>query len=193
MKKISTLFQSALIFLAIGCTWGRALYGEQTSSAKLRALYNSLDPSSLAQHLALYELYPQSSEGQQALQDTYRLLTGNQSGITTPITLPTSLTSSIHSIVGLVNKNPNTPAPDLNDTELAIIDKLASRLYNRQLTGYQAPSEEFILKLLPHQIDLGRAILLTQLGNEPDAIRKIKSYEATIDLMALQILTKNIF
>lgn len=190
MKKISALFQSILISLVICCSLESALFGEQASSAKLRALYNSLDPSSLAQHLALYELYPQSSEGQQALQDTYRLLTGNQNGITSPISIPTSLSSSINSIVGLVNKNPNTPAPDLNDAELAIIDKFAGRLFNRHLAGYQAPSEEYILTLSSDQIDLGRAILLTQLGNEADVLRKIKSYEATIDLMALQILTK---
>lgn len=192
MKKITIQLQSVLILLVIAFTRETALHAERPSPPKLRALYNSLDPSSLSQHLAFYELYPQSSEGQQAFHDAYRLLTGSDTTFNPihPVSLPASLASSIHGIVGLVNKRPDTPTLDLSHAELELINKLANRLYNRRLVGYQAPSEEFILKLQPHQIDLGRAILLTQLGNEPDAISKIKSYEATIDLMALQILTK---
>lgn len=181
---------SALFFIVIFFSWKIELYSEQFSSAKLRALYNSLDPRSLAQHLAFYELYPQSTEGQQAFQDAYRLLAGNETNQIKPLALPASLASSIHGIVGLVNKHPDAPALELSDSELTIINNLASRLYNRRLAGYQAPNEEFILKLEPHQIDLGRGVLLTQLGNESDAMRKIQNYEATIDLMALQILTK---
>lgn len=190
MKRISARFSLILIFITILLNQQAGVHAQQPSSAKLRTLYNSLDPSSLAQHLAFYELYPQSAEGQQAFHDAYRLLAGNETDRIRPVSLPASLASSIHGIVGLVNKHPDTPALDLSDSELTIINSLASRLSNRHLAGYQAPNEEFILKLQPHQIDLSRAVLLTQLGNEPDAIRKIRNYEATIDLMALQILTK---
>lgn len=186
-----------IIFFCLACTPRSAYSAEASppSSPKLHALYNSLDPSSLAQHLAFYELYPQSSEGKQAFQDAYRLLSGNDTSaaFVNPVSLPASLTSSIHSLVGLVNKRPDTTTMELNDTELEFIDHLAKRLYNRRLAGYHAPNEEHILTLEPNQIDLGRAILLTQLGNEPDALRKIRSYEASIDLMALQILARSSF
>lgn len=167
-----------------------SLYAQDPPTAKLRTLYNSLDPRSIAQHLAFYELYPHAAEGQRALQDAYRLFAGADDAPADNIALPASLVSSIHSIVGLINKNPNENIINLDDRELEVINKLAERLKNRQLAGYQAISEEVILKLPPNQIDLSRGILLTQLGNDSDAMRKIQSYEAAIDLMALQILTR---
>jgi tetratricopeptide (TPR) repeat protein len=191
MKK-NTFHIALSLFAILGIS--QMVFGiQQTSPSKLRALYNSLDPNSLAQHLAFYDLYAQSVEGQQAVQHAYLLLTGSKANTANSIFLPSSLASSIHNIVGLVNKNPNTPTLELDDAELEVINNLAGRLHNRKLAGFHAPSEEFILTLPPHHIDLGRAILLTQLGNGPDAIRKIKSYEATIDLMALQVLAKTSF
>lgn len=163
----------------------------QPSPAKIRALYNSLDPCSIAQHLAFYELYAQSPEGRQAFQDAFRLFTGDNNDSNNVTWLPTSLSSSIHAIIDLINKHSDGPVLELNETESETINFLGKRLRNRQLAGYQAPSEEFILTLPPDEIDLSRAILLTQLGNSPEALRKIKSYEALIDLMALQILTKS--
>lgn len=176
--------------ITLGCLIFSSLSAQEASPAKIRALYNSLDTRSIAQHLAFYELYPTTTEGQRALQDAYRLFSGNDAALSANISLPASLASSIHGIVGLVNKSPNETIIELSDQELDIINKLASRLKNRQLQGYQALSEEAILKLPSDQIDLSRGILLTQMGNEPDALGKIRSYEASIDLMALQILTR---
>lgn len=176
--------------LLLSCCFGSSTLAQEPSTAKLRALYNSLDPLSISQHLAFYELYPNSSEGQQALQDVSRLFSGQDALIINSIALPGSFTSSIQAIVGLINKYPDANIIELSDKELEVINKLASRLCNRQLAGYQLFSEEDILKLSSDQIDLSRGILLTQLGNDAEAIRKIKSYEAVIDLMALQILTR---
>jgi tetratricopeptide (TPR) repeat protein len=165
------------------------LQADEPSKIKLKTLYNSLDPASISKHLAFYELYWHTPEGQQALQDAYRLLSGgNQS--TEQIALPTSMTTAIQAIVGLVNKHPSENTIELSDTELASINKLASRLPNRALPGYSATSEEQVLSLPASQIDLARGILLSQLGNDPESIKKIKSYEAIIDLMALQILAR---
>lgn len=163
---------------------------QDTSPARLRALYNSLDPRSIAQHLALYELYPDTPEGRQALNDAYELLANAKTPSSGHIALPSSLISSIHGIVGLVNKHPDTTIVELDDQELGVINAFASRLANRRLDGFQATSEEAVLKLPADQIDLSRAILLTQLGNDAEALKKINSYEASIDLMALQILTR---
>lgn len=163
---------------------------DEPSQLRLKALYNSLDPRSISQHLAFYELYPGSYEGQLALQDAYRLLsggTGHQSG---KITLPGNLPSTINAIVGLVNKHPSETKLELTRDELVSINRLADRLLNRGLKGSRAESEEEVLSLPPHEIDLARGVLLSQMGNDPGAMQSIRQYEAAIDLMALQILTR---
>lgn len=164
--------------------------GEAASSAKLKTLYNSLDPSSIAQHLAFYELYRDSVEGQQALSDAYHLISGGKQTNSAELVIPATLSSAIPAIVGVVNKHSAEANIDLTDSELASIDKLASRLPNRTLQGYKATSEEEVLALPSSQIDLARGVLLSQLGNDPATLRKIKNYEAMIDLMALQILAR---
>lgn len=167
-----------------------SLSAQEASPKKLQALYYSLDPTSISQHLAFHELYPNSKEGQQSLQDALRLLTNDSSFHSNLNDIPTSLASSLNAIVSLVNKLPNENNLELSDTELSTIEKIANRLPNRRLPGFSATTEEDVLKLTPEQIDITRGILLTQLGDTPDAMRKIRSYEAAIDLMAIQILAR---
>lgn len=157
---------------------------------KVRTLYNSLDPHSVPQHLALYELYSTSPEGQKALQHAWDLLAGQTTHhITTP--LP-SVASTIDTIVALVNKLPGAETPNLSDQELQAIERLAQRLPNRKLKGFNAKSERQVLALAPDEIDLARALLLTEVQSEDDW-KKMRSYEAMLDLMALQILVKTPF
>ncbi len=174
------------LFLALASP----LFAQEVSTAKLKALYNSLDPSSVSQHLAFYNLYSESSEGQQALRDAYALLSGHSKSPQEEISLPPLLSSSLHSLISIVNKHSNEECIELSDTELAAIDKLAYRLPHRKLLGHQAATEDEVLKLPINEIDLARGVLLSQLGSSPEQMRKIKSYEATLDLMALQILTR---
>lgn len=166
------------------------LIAVEPSKAKLKTLYNSLDPSSIAQHLAFYDLYKTTPEGNQALKDAYNLLSGGNPSNSVDIILPSSMNSAIRAIVGVVNKHSSEATIELTDSELISISQLANRLPNRNLKGSQATSEEEVLSLAPSQIDLARGILLSQLGNDPASMRKIKSYEAAIDLMALQILAR---
>lgn len=163
---------------------------QEPSPVKLRTLYNSLDLLSIPQHLSFYELYPNSNEGQLSLQHAYKLLSGNSSSSSAALSLPPALHTSINTFVGLLNKQSNTPALTISEQEFEMIERLAKRLPNRKLAGFRAASEEAVLNLPSHQIDLARGVLLSQLGNSPEAIQKIRSYEATIDLMALQILTR---
>lgn len=166
------------------------LFSQPPSPAKLRTLYNSLDPTSIAQHLAFYELYPNSAEGSRALRDAYQLLAGCSSP-GNESSLPLSLSSTVNALVNLINQHSSDETRILlKPEELAIINKLAARLPNRRLRGFWASSEEEIKKLPIDQIDLARAILLSQLGSHPETMQKVKSYEASIDLMALQILTR---
>lgn len=156
----------------------------------LKMLYSGLDPTSVSQHLAFYDLYPQTQEGQQALYDALRLLSGGKRAPMSMAPLSPALFTSIQTIVGLVNKHPGESNLELSDQELAQINSLASHLPNRRLAGYRVTTEAEVLGLPSDQIDLARGVLLSQLGDSPDSLRKIRSYEASMDLMALQILAR---
>lgn len=162
-------------------------YSYEPSPPQLKALYNSLEPRSISQHLAFYKLYPYSPLGEQALAHSCQLLAGDAKQSFSIDSIP-SLAASIHAIVELVNAAPSSANVELSDQELNVIEKIASRLPNRRLKGYYAKEEAEVLSLASEEIDLSRGVLLSQMGNGPDAIRKIRSYDCMIDLMALQIL-----
>lgn len=159
------------------------------SSGKIRALYNSLETHSISQHLAFYQLYPQTSEGQKALNHAWNLLSGQKMCSHTQFTAPLK-SSIVDSIVRLVNKQTDKDNLTLSEEELHIINKLAARLPNRQLKGYKACSEAEVLLLPPEEIDLARGLFLSQLGNSSEGLAKLHSYEAMIDMMALQLLVE---
>lgn len=184
------MFRIMRVFLILAFFTAAIANGADLSPAKTKALYNSLDPRSIAQHLAFYELYPSSYEGQLALREAYRLLAGGNQQSSNKITLPSNLSSSVSAIVGLVNKLPSETQIELSDEELSCIERLADRLLNRRLRGYYATSEELVLSLPPNEIDLSRGVLLSQMGNDAASMKAVRQYEAAIDLMALQILTR---
>ena len=143
-------------------------------AVETKTLYNSLDPGSLTQALAFYELYPESEEGKAALQRASRLLTG-------------SIEALSGSLARLVHRG-NSSA--LSESEVVAIEHLAAHLPNRKLKGYLAQSEKEVLALPSEEIDLGRALLLSQLDGEEGAITTTRAYSAKLDLIALQILAK---
>jgi regulator of sirC expression with transglutaminase-like and TPR domain len=178
------------IFLACLCSCFSVVHPAFCSVSKPHILYNSLDPTSVSQHLALYQLYPDSLDGHQALQDAWSLLSGNtQKTDQKPLDL-SAANNTLYSLIALVNKQPNQQAPVLNDHELEIIAQLAERLPHRKLKGYHATEEQQILNLKPEEIDLARGLLLSQWEGQNKDLNKIKSYEAALDLMALQILCR---
>lgn len=87
-----------------------------------------------------------------------------------------------------MNKPVNQPAPILDNAQQQLIESLANHLPNRMLKGYYAKNEQEIINLPPEEIDLAHSLFLTQMGTDNQQV--IRSYEAMIDLMALQILTK---
>lgn len=183
MRNIIIFISATLLF------WSP--YSHSFEEAKLRTLYSSLNPLSIPEHLAFYELYPESYEGKQALQDAWALLSeaGNASSTESIIDIP-SFSPVIQAIITLVNKQPNEETPNLSNETLIVIERLSENLGHRKLKGHKATREEDVLSLPKEDIDLARGLFLSQLGEESNAIRKIRSYEAMIDLMALQILTK---
>lgn len=157
------------------------------ASPKTRTLYNSLDPTSISQHLAFYKLYPQEPEGKRALKQVWALLTGQNSVSMEKHFDDSSLSFAFNALIDLVNK-PNNPLTALEEDKIALIEKIGSRLSNRKLKGYRALKEAEVLALESHEIDLARGLLLSQLGERE--LQKIRSYEVALDLMALQILAR---
>jgi regulator of sirC expression with transglutaminase-like and TPR domain len=157
-----------------------------TTSA-LSALYSTLDPTSVAQHFAFYELYPKTPEGRNALKHAWDLLSGGASGNDPELILPTL---DVQPILSLVNRSSKEDAPLLNHDQLTVIGKLSQHLGNRNLKGFGLWDLGAILTLPSSEVDLGRALLIAELGVDENAKQKIQSYEASLDLMSLQITAR---
>lgn len=153
----------------------------EASPKKINALYCSLDPLSISQHLALYELYPESEEGKKALNDAWKLI-GLKSGGSLP-----ACPQTIHAINALIQRLPDQKASQISEEALTAIERAAASLGNRKLKGYYSKTEEEVLALPPEEIDLARAIFLSQRDQDSEAAKGKRGYEAAIDLMALQI------
>jgi len=154
----------------------------QTLFSSPSSLYTTLDPLSVSQHFAFYELYPQTKEGKKALRHAWDLLSQGKSDLDPAIILPQA---DILPIISLVNRSTNEQTPTLNDEQLSVIETLAKHLHNRSVKGFGLWKEDEILQLKPEEIDFSRALLVAELGE--DEKLKIRSYEASLDLMALQI------
>lgn len=152
-------------------------------TAPSQALYYSLDPASVREHLAYYRAYPDSAEGQRALQRAWELLSG--SSVTQTEDLPALDDADLFSLIQLIQGEKSGDKRALSEETLEAIEVLASHLPNRSLKGYSAKSEEEVLALSNDEVDLARGLLLSQLGKEEEGVRR--RYEATLDLMALQV------
>ena len=152
--------------------------------ASLTALYSTLDPTSVAQHFAFYELYPKTVEGKQALKVAWDLLSGGRSGSDPEMVLPTL---DPKPIINFVNRSSQTNFEMLTEEELAVIEKLSQHLGNRKLKGSHIWDQQALLSLPPEEIDLARGLMLVVMGGGADLKNKVRSYEASMDLMALQI------
>lgn len=181
-------FYSSLVAILITSFFFTLSATEEPSVQKLQALYNSLDPKSVAQHVAFYQLYGNTNQGQVAIHHAWSLF--SHSGQTAPLASGdlSLLPTLIPAIVAIVNKQPHDSVPILTEEEIAGINRLASHLCNRQLLGYNVSSEKDLLQLPADQIDLARGLFLSQMGEND--LQKIQSYEALLDLMALQILAR---
>ena len=165
-----------------------ALFADEVPIRKggsLQSLYTSLDPTSVAQHFAFYELYPDTLLGKTALRHAWDLLHGGQH----PETLPSI---DLQPIIAFVNRLPDAQnAPLLQEEQLKTIEKLSRHLKNRSLKGWGIWEQKSLESLPPHEIDLARALFLSEMEQDtPEARLKVRSYEAHIDLMALQILAR---
>lgn len=152
----------------------------------LQTLYNSLDPLSLSQLLAFYELYPDTLEGKRALEKAWKLLTPERKLPSTSVMhLPKP---DIQAVVSLVTREKSSPPIKLPEEQLLLVEQIGKPLANRRLKGASIWSREELLRLPPEEIDLARGLLLCQFDNPEEGKGEIRQYEATLDLMAFQIL-----
>ena len=156
-----------------------------SAGSSLSTLYSTLDPTSVAQHFAFYELYPKSPEGKKALKDAWDLLSGGCSDCDPELVLPTLDSKPL---IAFVNRVGEENALVLEEEQLAVIERLSKHLANRKLKGFEVWDLKSLYKLKSHEIDLARGLLLAEMGSEDKA--KIRSYEASLDLMALQIAAR---
>jgi tetratricopeptide (TPR) repeat protein len=164
--------------------WPFVLVSFSLHASSLTSLYSTLDPTSVAQHFAFYELYPNTPEGRDALKHAWELLSGGSDESNPHIAFP-SLDAL--PIIALVNRS-QSQAPVLEEEQLQAIEKLARHLPNRNLKGHGIWTKKELLKLEPKEVDLARGLLIAEMEGEEK--RKIRSYEASLDLMALQILAR---
>jgi tetratricopeptide (TPR) repeat protein len=153
-------------------------------AASLSALYSTLDPTSVSQHFAFYELYPKTTEGREALKHAWELLSNGCADCDPELILPSI---DPKPLINFVNRIESNETPLLAEDQLAVIQKLSKHLLNRNLKGYGLWDLEAMLKLPNEEIDLSRCLLLAEMGPQKE---KIESYEANIDLMALQIYAR---
>jgi len=147
-----------------------------------KVTYQSLDPTSIREHLAYYELYPDTPEGKEALKTAWKLLSGKDVGH-----VPLSFPRNINAFIALINPTSSTEKLVLTNEALLAIEQVAAKLPNRKLKGNTAVSLNQLLTLADQEIDIGRALLVTQLKEDKE---KIRQYEAVLDLMALQVLAR---
>lgn len=176
-----------LMIFSLALGWNALSASLEPSDAKLKTLYNSLSPTSISQHLAFYELYGHTSWGQQALKDAWQLLSGTSSNQRVLLNQVPLSGDVIHALVAMVNKPQDQELSLCDQNTLNALIQLSTRLHHYHLKGHQVWSEQEVLALPLEEIDLARGIFLSQFG--PDR-QRIQSYEALIDLMALQILAR---
>jgi regulator of sirC expression with transglutaminase-like and TPR domain len=70
---------------------------------------------------------------------------------------------------------------------LETIQLLGQDLLHHKLKGHQARSLKDVEELPEEDLDLARAILLIQIGEDPERWPELLSYEAVMDFMALQV------
>lgn len=166
-----------------------ALYAEP-SKEYLEGLYHGLDPASISEHLALYSLYPDHEVGQKALQEVYKLLSKTQPEDQKDLPQLPLLALSLEGFTSLITKGEDQQQEFLEESHLEAIEALSFSLANRTLKGHGIQSEKELLALDPAELDLARALLIAQHEEEPIDWQWVRSYEAKLDFMALQILAR---
>ncbi|MBM3201383.1 MAG: hypothetical protein FJZ56_03120 [Chlamydiae bacterium] len=158
---------------------------------RVQAVYDSLDSTSLKELFAFYTLYKETKTAEGAFDKAWNLINLHR-----PLPLEeyrnfTLPLVSLEAIIALTTTGSTSYSPNLSLSELKIIDRLGEFLGNRSLKGHLITSTNQTLELDAQEVDVARSILLHEFdfSNEEEK-KKLLLYEASLDLMALQILAK---
>lgn len=154
---------------------------------KVDVLYNSLDPSSLSELFAFYNLYPTTPAGDKAYRKAWSLINAHREKPVQPQKVE-DFSFDIHPIIALVTRESYEESVLLSEKELETIESITSHLKHKKLKGHNAWTTEEIVAIPSEETDLAHSIFLYQFGKE-DPLR-VRSYEAYLDMMALQILAR---
>jgi tetratricopeptide (TPR) repeat protein len=175
MKRIIFLFLFPMIFLS-------------ARIEDVEALYSLQDPQGLSKLLAFYHLHHDNDFGEKALEQSFALINKHREKPIHINAIPMFHRINLDSLLASLTKQPEEKSPVLSEQQIEFIDKLSDHLKHRKLKGHSAKTTEDILKLPTEEVDLARAIFLSQYGE--DQLNVVKSYEATLDLFALSILAR---
>ena len=183
LKKISSILFLKPLFPCIIFLSFSFLFADISPS--IQGIYKSLDPHSLSQLFAFYELYPKTNEGKKALKKALKLLHAENLQKKS-FSLPKI---DIEFIISLINDK-NLNEIQLQKEQLELIEELGKNLCNRKLKGHKVKEEKDLFSLAAEEIDIARAIFLSSIGPKDNNQQKMRSYEAFLDLMALQVLAR---
>ncbi|OGN61860.1 MAG: hypothetical protein A3F09_04170 [Chlamydiae bacterium RIFCSPHIGHO2_12_FULL_49_11] len=159
------------------------LFGEKTHDY----IFYSINPKSCLKLLTYSQLFPDDPCAPLAMQKALELINLHRD---TPITLKEFRSIpyiDLFNIVSLFAKQPYLPFQPLEESEIAFIEKLCNGFENRRLKGHYVWTENDLVSLDTTEIDLSRALFIYEFRGDQ---RKIRSYEAMLDIMALEILGK---
>lgn len=144
--------------------------------------YESIDPNSIGQNLAFWELHKETPNGQKALKQAQKLIGGGaENGFVFP--------AKIDSIVAALSGSETSPTEEFDQATAEMLEKSLSFLPNRKLKGSSLDDPEKLFKECPEsEIDLAHALLLVQYGSKE--IKKRKNLEVTLDLLAAQVIAR---
>lgn len=155
---------------------------------EVETLFSKQDPKSLSKLFAFYHLHKDNQYGKQALKLAFSLINKHRNQPIELLNIPLFHRLQLDSFLSTLTKQPEETLPKLSKKEITFIRKISDHLHHRKLAGHKAVTVKEVLDLPSSEIDLSRAIFLSQYGE--DKIDIIKSYEATLDLYALSILAR---
>ncbi len=175
-----------IVFVVCLCNLSTVACGQYEERVAL--LYSSLKEDSLTELFAFYHLFPNEQLGQKAFSKGWDLINKHRVDKCEMVNLFEIPSIDIEMVVSLATLQSYQNRQILSNEQLQLIDNISNHLMNRKLKGHMVWSIEETALLKDDEVDVARAILLHQFG--PKERNEILSYEASLDMMALQILAK---
>ena len=157
-------------------------------SHDVNTLFSAQDPKSLTQLFAFFHIHKENDYGKKAIEHVFSLINKHRENPLDLKDIPLFNKLNLNTFLSVLTKQPEDIQPILSDEQIEFINNISDHLKNRNLKGHKATTIEEIAGIPSSEIDLSRAIFISQYGK--DKLKLINSYEATLDLFALSILSR---